>query len=107
MPRRSPAGEVVSNIERQLKALHLIATDMEADAALLDVSPFDAPTVARNLGQMMAAIAALASIVHAHIEVLPSDERPIVEPEQDFSPIREQTFKNMTEVRRHVAGLEL
>jgi hypothetical protein len=26
--------------------------------------------------------------------------------EQDWSPIREQTFKNMTEVRKHVAGLE-
>jgi hypothetical protein len=26
------------------------------------------------------------------------------ESEQDWSPIREQIFKNMTEVRRHVEG---
>lgn len=57
----------MSDIERQLKALRMIARDMEADAALLDVSPFDAPTVARNLGQMMAAIAALAGVVAEHI----------------------------------------
>jgi hypothetical protein len=58
----------MTDIERQLKALHLIATDMEADAARLEGASFDGRTVATNLGQLMAAIAALASVVHAHIE---------------------------------------
>jgi hypothetical protein len=58
----------MTSIEKQLKALHLIATDMEADATALEGAQFNGEVVARNLGQIMAAIAALASVVHAHIE---------------------------------------
>lgn len=53
---------------RQLRALRLIAADMESDAAALEGAPFDGPTVAPVLGQLMAAIAALAKVMAAHIE---------------------------------------
>ena len=56
-------------IEKQLAALHMVAADMESDAVALEGAPFDGPTVARNLGQIMAAIAALANITALHIEV--------------------------------------
>ena len=58
----------MTDVERQLAALRMIATDMESDSVALEGAPFNGATVARNLGQMMAAIAALANITALHIE---------------------------------------
>jgi len=51
-----------------VRALRLIAADMEQDAIALEGAPFDGPTVAPILGGLMAAIAAIAKVVAAHIE---------------------------------------
>ena len=58
----------MSDIERQLRTLHLIASDMEADVKAMDGKPFDGRAVATALGQIMAATQALANVVAKHIE---------------------------------------
>lgn len=55
------------DVDRQLEALQLIAIDMETDAAALEGAPFSGEVVARNLGQLMAAVHALAKIMEEHI----------------------------------------
>jgi histidine ammonia-lyase len=55
-------------IEKQLAALHMVAADMESDAVALEGAPFNGTTVAVALGQIMAAVSALANITARHIE---------------------------------------
>ena len=58
----------MSDIERQLKALRMIATDMELDSVALEGAPFNGTTVAVAFGRILAAISTLASITALHIE---------------------------------------
>lgn len=53
---------------RVLQVLQMISEDAETDARALDGQPFDARAVAKNFGQIYAAIQALANIVKADME---------------------------------------
>jgi len=61
------AHELKADIQRELKALQLIAKHMETDAFALDGTPFTGKEIGKHLGQLMAAISTLAKIMEEHI----------------------------------------
>ncbi len=50
-------------MEKKIKVLEMIATDMKNDAESLDGRPFNGKTVAEYFGKQGAAIAALAKVM--------------------------------------------
>jgi hypothetical protein len=58
----------MSEIERMIKTLQMIRDDMERDATELDGELFNGTTLAVALGQIMAAVSALANITAQHLE---------------------------------------
>lgn len=61
------AHELKADIQRELKALRLIAKDMEQDVVDLDGSPFNGKTMDVTVGRLSAAIYTLAKIMEEHI----------------------------------------
>ena len=61
------AHELKADIQRELKALRLIAKDMEQDVVDLDGSPFNGKTMGVTVGRLSASIYALAKIMEEHI----------------------------------------
>ena len=57
----------MADVEKQVGALRMIAQDMERDVADLDGKPFNGVTVAAAVGNLAAAISAIANIVAQHI----------------------------------------
>jgi hypothetical protein len=55
-------------LNKRIKILETIATDMENDAREFDGKPFNGKTVATYLGNLGAAVAALADIVRSIVE---------------------------------------
>lgn len=55
-------------IVRAIEVLDAIATDMEADVSRDERLPFTAENVARSLGEIRAAVQALANIISASLQ---------------------------------------
>ncbi len=64
----------MTDTNRLIEVLELIAEDVENDASDFDGKPFNGRTVAEYFGNHGAAIAALAEIVKSHIESHPTPE---------------------------------
>ncbi len=56
-------------MSKEIEVLEMIATDMKNDAREFEGRPFNGKTVAEYLGNLGAAIAALADIVKSTMEV--------------------------------------
>jgi hypothetical protein len=54
--------------ERKIRALHDIQADMEQDARTLDGQLFNATVIGTQLGNLMAAISALAGVMLSDLE---------------------------------------